>query len=372
MVVLTFALISSQSYGQEEGNKPDQQKGGRVSDEIESSGPLYGGGTGGGRGLGVLRQNPSRLTATPGYEVYGVFHWPSYGKNFYQLGVIDGTGPVKAGLLYTAPFRPEFTNPYDKELGSSPEASTDESSLETDDSPSIAPPREPAHAFDDDVRDRSDGFWGTHLRHRFNLGIAHQWGKIHLGINASYLEGWVRHHRSFKYRQRDGVTFGVGGSTEIFYGVYVGGSVENLGNHSLGDLAPTFYRAGVSWLLAEGIISLHGDYIHRQRVRSEWVEVTEKHSPDDRGWNSFFDHTTKLSDYERTLRLAGEAVVQNLLRITVGYAHEIGPHNLGRQSLAGGLALRSDIYSLSYEIRRPYLKDKSLHQKVQLSLNIKI
>lgn len=336
-------------------------KGGRVPDDIEAWGG-HGGGFGGGgtaavEGLAAVRLNPARLGSAQSYEIYGAFHWPSYGKNFYQLGVVDGSGPVKAGLLFTAPLKKEFTDPYNS---SDAQASTDDKTVGD------------TGEFEDDVRMRSDALWGTRLLQRFNLGLAHSWSGISLGVNGSYLKGWMRTHRSFVFKQRDGITFGVGIVAEVTPQISVAVSAENLNNNAVKDLAPTFYRGGVSWWILEKLVALNADYVQRQRVRSEWVEVVLREDSDDRGWRSLFENHDELSSYEKRLIISAGMMVQNLMRLSLGYAHEVGSHGLKRRSLAGDVAVLSDIYAFSYQVRWPYLQDDSLHQKVELSLKIEI
>ena len=326
-------------------------EGGRVPADIESwggMGGLSGGQSAGVEGLAAVRLNPSRLQLAQSYEIHGAYHWPSYGKSFYQLGVVDGTSAVKAGLLFTAPLKVDFADPYAESEPSS------------------------EGEFVDDPEERSGRLWGTRLRQRFNLGLSYSFGMAAVGITGTYVKGWMRRHRHFKFSSRDGVTFGLGLSAQVLPSLSLGASTENLSNSSIKDLAPTFYRGGVAWSLLEGLVVLAGDYVHRQRVRSEWVLVSERESSEDRGWNSLFDRSDELSRYEKMVRVSSSLVIQNLMRLSIGYGHEVGSHSLKRRSLAASLALTSDIYALIYELKRPYLKDKNLDQKVELSVKIKI
>ncbi|MCY4444083.1 MAG: hypothetical protein OXC44_04715 [Proteobacteria bacterium] len=329
----------------------DSSKHGRISDEIESFGghstSMVGGGGAALDGLAAVRLNPSLLMSADAYRITAAYHWPSYGRSYYQLGIVDGTGPVKAGMVFSAPLNLTFDDPF-----------TLAESLEEGEEVGVESYR--------------DAFWGTGINQRFNLGLAYSVGKVALGVSGSYLRGWMRRRRTFTYTQEDGITFGGGASVLILPNLRVGASVEHLGNEAVRDLAPTFYRGSVAWLISGGIASLHADYLQRQRVRSEWVLVEDRDTASDPAWRSLFEDQETINSFEKMVIGSASLLIQDLVRLSAGFGYEFGDEVFARRTVGGGLALLSDMYVLSYSIKKPYFDASKLHQNLSLSVTIKL
>ncbi|MCY4380087.1 MAG: hypothetical protein OXC40_00750 [Proteobacteria bacterium] len=325
---------------------------GYPSSDLEVSGGLSGGMIGGGvtafSGVEAIRINPAMLSQSTDYQVSGSFHWPTYGRNFYQGAIVDGTGPVKAGLLYTAPLNRTF----------------DDSWLKADNNT-----QNTTHL---SQTNRESLVWGMKTIQKFNLSLAQSFQKISFGITGAYLEGMMRKYRSFHLEQVSGVTFGIASFFPINQQLLLGVSCENLNNQQIVQLAPTIFRAGFGWLLSSSHLAIHGDYLRRQRVRSEWILVKKKETPEDPNWSSMFDERDIISDYEQSVVASIKGQFQEIIVVTGAYRMEIGNHGLERQGLAAGISVAPELYSISYTIQRPDLSSPALHQSVSLAITLKM
>lgn len=338
-VVIIPILIMAVSWNHKKAWGQDTSSG-RYSDDLEAYGGISaaysGGGTSAADEITAIRANPAMIAQSKKYRMRGTFHWPTYGRTFYQAGVVDGTGPVKAGIQYTAPLDRSFEDPLEA-------------------------------AQNLNLTERQNLIWGMQTIQRFNLSLAQSFGKLSVGITGSYVEGMQRPYRSYSSTLTQGITLGMGISAPITESLIVSASAENLNNQRLSDLAPTIYRAGVSTWIAE-VVGIHGDFIHRQRVRSEWVLVPPQNQPDDPTTISLLDQRPSLSRTEQSIVTGVELNLENILKIVGSYRHEIGSDGLQRRSLSGGIAISQGLYKITYTVRRPYLSDHHLHQAVSLSL----
>ena len=94
----------------------------RIHDEIESSGGhslgLGQGGMAAVSGISSVRLNPAMIGLEKKYSVVGSYHWPTFGREFYQAGVVDSrTSNLSAGLIYSG-FNEDFKiTEYDRQAG---------------------------------------------------------------------------------------------------------------------------------------------------------------------------------------------------------------------------------------------------------------
>ncbi|MEI6399609.1 MAG: hypothetical protein WCO71_12645 [Pseudomonadota bacterium] len=77
-----------------------------VPEEYESTGGqslAFGGSVATGLGgASAIRANPALMALEKEYSINGAYHWPTAGRDFYQVGVVDGkTSPIAAGFTYT-------------------------------------------------------------------------------------------------------------------------------------------------------------------------------------------------------------------------------------------------------------------------------
>lgn len=296
---------------------------GRVSDEIETvGGHLMGFSNGGAAATssqGSIRANPAMLVFERKYEVGASYHWPTYGREFYQASVIDSqTSSFAAGASFVS-FRTKYK--------SSQEAVGHDEKLEA--------------------------IYDSSLKYRVSVAFAHSFSNLSAGIGLNYINA-----ADETQSKKNGATVGLGLAGLLTPTLRAGVSVENLGNKDVKNLAPVTYRGGLAYLMFKGDLSLHLDYRQRQRVASEYVTVDKVET--DR---------SKFSSFERMMVLSTSVRIQDLLRLIAGYGMEVGGK---RSSLSGGVALVNKSFSCSYLLSKPYLKDSRIHQAVNLEIQMSI
>ena len=321
---------------------------GYYSDDLEAYGGESGAYSGGGSGvfndIEAIRASPALIASSQAYRVGASFHWPTYGRSFYQAGVVDGTSTIKAGLIYTAPLNRSYQeDPLEKS-----------SVLKS-------------------YTHRQDALWGMQTIQKFNLTLAQSWGdKLMLGITGAYIQGLQRPYRSFKIEPTNGVTLGFGLAAHITPTMTFAASAENLNNHALTDLAPIIYRVGGSGAIFKDIIRLYADYLHRERVRSEWVLIHPKNTTAEPNWQSLFENRSSLSAYEQSVVGGIEVTLEKMIKIIGSYRHEISANGFDRRSFGSGISINSELYKISYTIKRSSLSHSKLHQTVSLHITFEI
>ena len=294
---------------------------GRLPDEIENDGgPLLGfsyGGSSAVSGQASIRSNPAMLVFEKKYEVSGTYNWPSVGREFYQAGVVDSkTASFAAGFSYVS-FRERYR---------SPEELTGED-------------------------EKYQAFYDSPIKNRLSFALAQAFSKFSVGVGAQIV------NTAIPTQKKRGVTFGGGFAGLLTPALRFGASAENLGNRGVKDVAPSTYRGGLAYLIFGGDVTLHLDYRQRERVASELaVFDTSRAAP-----------VGSYSLFEKMAIVSSSVRIQDLLRILAGYGREIGGN---RSSLAGGVALVNRNFSLSYLLGKPYMRDSSLHQAVNLEIQL--
>ena len=309
----------------------------RIPDEYESIGGhslgFANGGTAAISGLGSVRSNPAMLAIEKQYSVAAGYHWPSVGREFYQAGAVDGkTSKVAAGIVYTS-----SQNDY-KGLDSFSKGS-----------------------------DQFSAFYDSPIKFRVSGGIAQSFNNFSLGISGQYIEGLLPSNGSFDASNRDSfvksATLGFGIAGLLTKSLRFGLSGENLTNKKVKDLAPKTFRAGLAYTLFGGNLTLHFDYLQRERVFHEKQALSididaEQISPE------------KLEKPEQLLTGSASIRVQDLLRLLVATGQDLS--GSGRRTIGGGIALVNKSFSLSYMINQPYTSDPSTHQAVNISMQVAI
>jgi hypothetical protein len=295
---------------------------GRLPNEFESNG---GHGLGFGHGgmaavseQSSVRMNPAMLPFERQYRVSGGYHWPTFGRDFYQVGVVDSkTAAMAAGLTYTA-----GTSKYrDYTLAGSQEQ-------------------------------RELAFYDSPIRHRVALGIAQSFDKFSIGMGGQYVEAPLGLEETTK-----GVTLGAGMAGLLTPLLRFGLSVENLGNAKVREISPTIYRAGLAYTLFGGDMTLHADYHQRQRVLRELLVFgAVEPKPDVK------------NTPERMVTGSASVRIQNLIRLMAAYGQSVD--GISRRSLSGGVAVVNQNFSLSYLVSRPFFTDEKVHQAVNAGIEM--
>ncbi len=298
----------------------DSEPPGRIPDELESvAGPLLGfsyGGTSAVSGLSSVRSNPAMLIFERKYEVSGSYNWPTYGRDFYQVGVTDSkTASFAAGFLYSS-FRERYKIP--SEL---PEKN-----------------------------ERRQAFYDSPIKNRLSFALAQPFSNFSAGLGVQIVNSAV------STQNKRGVTLGGGLAGLLTPQLRFGLSVENLANKGVVDIAPTAYRAGLAYVMSNNNLTFHLDYRQRQRVSQE-LSAFEKTVPGNPSYSPF----------EKMVIASSSIRIQDLLRLLAGYGVEIGGT---RNTLSGGIALVNKNFALSYLIGKSYLKDSAFHQAVNLEIQL--
>lgn len=271
-------------------------------------------------GIGSIVLNPAMLAIDKDYQLSLGYHWPTSGREFYQVGVVDGkTSKVAAGVLYTG-----FRESFDAERFLHEEL----------DSP---------------------------IRRRGVLALAMAVGKMSLGINGQYIEGYSFQDSvngllglvdaTHVYRSQDhevirGISAGLAAAVALSPTLRIGASLNNLANRKIVDFAPRTVRAGVAYVAtANGEVTIHADYLHRQRLEL------------------FDNKTTQMATVSCSI------LAYDVIRVLAAYGQSLLDE---RQELSAGLALTSDRMSISYGLRQPLPSTEAMQQSVNLSVIVSI
>jgi hypothetical protein len=276
-------------------------------------------------GISAVRANPAMLPFEKQYQMAIGYHWPTAGREFFQAGIVDSqTSSFAAGVSYTG-----YTDQYKY---------SNESGVNTDnlDSPVVR---------------------------RGLVGIGKTLSMVSVGLNVQYVEGMPltasRDEADRLGGRVKGTGVGLGVAALLTPALRIGASTENMSNRRIEQYAPKTYRLGASYILGEGNLVANIDL--RQRERVEFFEA-----PLPVGFGIADGVAAEQSDLdpERLVIISGLARVQNFMRVMASYGQSIA--NDERRTLAGGVILYQEKFSLAYAASQPYLSQAS----TQHSLNI--
>lgn len=300
---------------------------GQIPDEYESTSghgtAMNNAGFASNDGATAIRANPALLALQKQYTVTAGYHWPTAGRDYYQAAVVDSqTSPVAAGVSYTG-----FSNDYEY-FRENTEASPYDSPL---------------------VR-------------RGAVGVAQSFGRLSLGVGATYIESrptWAERLRQGPEEKNiRGLGLNLGLAAPLSESFSLGASVENVSNTKIKEYAPRTIRAGLAYSFTKMVI---GFLDVRQRDRVAAFESGKKIDLD-----ASSGAETALAP-ERMIIASFSAHLQDVFRLVGSYAQSLTDD---RRSLAGGVAVVSKNFSLSYTVAQPYMKRSTAHQAVTLSLDM--
>jgi len=288
-------------------------------------------------GASAIRANPALMALEKEYSVNGAYHWPTAGRDFYQLGVVDGkTSSVAAGFSYTGA--------QDNYQGL---ASSDEPQTQTSARPEV-------------VGLSKD----SPVVRRASLALALPVGKVFLGAGGSFVE--ARAPSETLMEDSDvrvkGFTMGFGLAGHISEALRVGFSAENLANKKVQYAAPTFYRAGASYFLGS-LASIHLDYRRREAVTLYEGRAAAFTLNGNEGAKA-----TALSP-ENFLNASASVRIYDLLRVIMATG-QVKSVEQSATRVAGGLALVNQNFNFSYQALKPNLSEEAVHHALSLGLNI--
>ena len=325
---LTTGLLAATSFA----DAATTIHGGRVPDELESVG---GHGLGFGNegvaavsGQSSVRSNPAMMAFEKQYRLSAGYHWPTYGREFYQAGVVDSkTSSLAAGVLYSEGLS-EFES--FQRNASTPD-------------------------------ERMSAHFDSPVKRRVSLGLAQSFAKLSAGMGGQFVE----FHNDGRLQKGTSLSLGLAGliTSHLRFGL----SAENLANGRVKNVSPRTYRFGFAYTMLGGDVTAHLDLKQRDRIALE--------SPVSLGL------TGNITDAppgvqpapkkpERMLTASFSARVQDLVRLMGAYGQNVGGPK--RTALSGGVALVKGEFALSYLVGKPYNVDSKSHQAVNLSMNLSI
>ena len=295
----------------------------RIYDEYETSGGESNAFAGSGASIvskiASIKINPAGLSTGRVYSIEGGYHKPSYGDDFYQIGIVDNkTSSVAAGFLYT-----DFRKSVQKRL------------LKEDDAP---------------------------VKRRFSLGLATSLNEVvSFGIGANYTTAIsdvsMDDNGELEFERENGITAAnVGLLVKIGQSVKLGLSAENLFHKSsMKDFNPRFYRFGSSYLLDAGSIQLEFNLDYRGRERIEKEKILD----------------SSLGTLEHMVFVGTSITSYEIIKIMASYGRAV--RNDKRSSLGFGISLKKNDSYISASCLYPYLNvDKKTHTSITLSYAVVI
>jgi hypothetical protein len=273
------------------------------------------------QGPDAVRVNPALLVLDREYSFSAAYNWVERGRDFYQLGVVDGTtSQMAAGVLFTG-MRDSY------EAGSL---------IPERDSPVIK---------------------------RASLGVAYPFSRLALGLAGHYVEGIEE--SGLSDRVVKGVSLGVGAVAFLTPSLRMGLAIENLNNDKTERFSPQTLRAGLYWNVFPEQWQIFVDYRQRQRL-------AELEGPIDPIPGVAVD-PSELKGFTETekMLLAGFDIrVYNILKIVTSYGHAVS--NDGRRSLAASIGIDQQGFGLNYTVARPYLDRDEMVSSLSLTILLKI
>ena len=304
-------------YGQNLDSSQDKSEKLRIHDEYESAGgeSISFGGAGASivsRGASI-KINPAGLSSGRIYAVEGGYHIPTFGEDFYQIGIVDNkTSSIAAGFMYT-----DFKKNVYKRLES-----------EEEDTP---------------------------VKRRFSLAFASAFNEvISLGVGANYTMGVriekINEDGSLEYEKDKGITAAnLGTLINIGSNFKIGISAENLFASSMKEYNPKFYRFGTSYLIDSSSLKAEFNLDYRGRQRLSYEKELD----------------SSLKSLEHMVFVGSSVTAYDILKLMLSYGRAISED---RTSLGFGLSLIKNDTFISLGCLYPYFNvKKKMHSSVSLS-----
>ncbi len=285
-------------------------------------------------GASAIRANPALLSIEKEYTVNGAYHWPVAGRDFYQLGVVDGkTSAVAAGFSYTGAL--------DQYQG-------------------IAGGNDPSYQ---GQQSRIDLSQDTPVIRRASLAFSVPIGQIYAGFGGGYVEARppAETFSDDATQKIKGFTMGAGLAAQLSPALRIGLAAENLANKKVQYAAPTIYRAGISYFLGD-TASFHGDLRRRQAV--SLYEGRASSLSLETGMND--DASVSSEDL---FNVSASVKIYDLLRL-VASAGQAKDGLESRQQVAGGVSLINQKFSFSYQAMRPNVALETVHHALSLGIEV--
>jgi hypothetical protein len=289
-------------------------------------------------GASSIRSNPALLALEKEYAVNASYHWPAAGRDFYQVGVVDGkTSSVAAGFSYTGTL--------DNYQGIASKNSAEAESTGGGSAASAMSKDSP-------------------IVRRAAVAFAMPIGKVYLGAGGGYVEArnpaqTLTEEGAPKVK---GFTLGFGLAAHLSESFRVGLSAENLANRKVQFAAPTYYRAAATIFFGSAA-SINLDYRRR-----EAITVYEGHKPsflfaEEQNSQSKTVHAENFANASTSIK------VYDLLRF-VAAAGQVNSQEHSATQISGGLALVNEKFNFSYQALKPNIAADAVHHALALGIDI--
>jgi hypothetical protein len=277
----------------------------------------------------AIHLNPAMLFKHRSYDVGGSYFWPSEGRPFYRLSVIDGvTSRWTAAAEYTG--------------------------------------------FQDALGERSTRDFDSPVRRRGSVAFAIPADRVALGFAGHYVE--AEDPSLLDIKTMKGFTLGVGLVAQLASGLRAGISAENLNNKKLKDVSPQIFRAGLAYE-PNGFMLFSADY--RERKTSKYLEdqpLTESgaialagSASDPAGIDA---ESSNVQDSEKMAFLGAQVKTLDVLKLFLAAGRSLQGERKDR--ISGGIGIYQKNFSLAYALSRDYPDQKDLQGSLYLSIIMKM
>lgn len=273
-------------------------------------------------GTNAIQVNPALLVLDREYTVSASYHWPTEGRDYYRLGVVDGTTSRYAAAASYVGFQGKAED--------------------------------------------SIGVWGrdSMVLRRASLGVAYPFKWFALGGSLYYVEG-LTPKLGFQ-EVEDGMSIGIGAVAFLSRDIKLGLSAQNLNNSKVQSFAPRFVKAGFAWNVLDDVLSVNLDYRERERISSIEGSLTPIAGLDlDEADYKGFDVDEKM------VFLGTKAKIYNLMKFAANYGASVEKDD-PRKALAASLGVYQNQYSLVYTVSQPHLEYSDIQSALTLQVFMKI
>lgn len=262
-------------------------------------------------GSAAVHINPALLGLVKDYRANFTYYWPERGREFYQVGVVDGTtAKLVAGAVYTG-----FSDKY--QFGKQ---------AEDLDSPVLR---------------------------RISVGVAYPFTHFVLGLSGHYVES--QKEELLILKPYKGISLGVGFLAFLTEEIRLGLSYQHFNNAKIKSVTPSTARAGLSWVPKSGFVELFLDYQQRDKNALESLDDALSGIS-----GNSSDHTK-----EQMLISGGRVRVYNVLQLGLAYGRALDKSE--REQVSGQVGLAHNEFSFSYAVMRTTKDQEPWHASINLS-----
>lgn len=269
-------------------------------------------------GLHSIKLNPAALSDQKLYIGSASYHWPSFGREYYQVGFIDAkTSKLTAAVQYTG-----FIEKYSLELKNN-------LGIENDSQNSV---------------------YDTPIKNRVHFALGHTLSnKFLLGMSANYVKA---SDTSLKLSngKSSSISFGGGFIAKYTKKLNIAGSAENLFNNVSTSQPSRTFRVGANY---DYSTSLSLGFEYKNRKRSEY-DIESEHSSEHTG---IAIAKLKLRDY---------------LSVIGSYAKGFADSKVDHSIISGGVTFQTKTLRIGYLLSAPNKSSDQAHHALNVQLGFQM